>query len=119
MTVEHTMNTGKEAARGLTDIESFLYRHAHLEAARQRVTVFTTRVPGLTREQKVDIESWYLEEQTYVARMVTEHITAHVSEVQQLHRARVTRWLRGTLTAMILISVAMALCFAVLLKSLS
>ncbi|MFF4113273.1 hypothetical protein [Streptomyces sp. NPDC001714] len=113
------MNTGKEAARGLTDIESFLYRHAHLEAARQRVTVFTTRVPGLTREQKVDIESWYLEEQTYVARMVTEHITAHVSEVQQLHRARVTRWLRGTLTAMILISVAMALCFAVLLKSLS
>ncbi|MER6081041.1 hypothetical protein [Streptomyces sp. NPDC001833] len=113
------MNTSKEAARGLTDIETFLYRHAHLEAARQRVTVFTTRVPGLTREQKVDIESWYLKEQTYVARMVTEHIAAHVTEVQQRHRVRFTRWLRGTLTAMILTSVAMALCFAVLLKSLS
>ncbi len=25
------MNTSKEAARGLTDIETFLYRHAHLE----------------------------------------------------------------------------------------
>ncbi|MFG2958413.1 hypothetical protein ACGF5O_32420 [Streptomyces sp. NPDC048291] len=113
------MNTGKEAARGLTDIESFLYRHAHVQAARRRVTVFTTRVPGLTREQKADIESWYLREQTYVASMVTEHIATHVNEVQQRHRVRLTRWLRGTLTAMILVSMAMALCFAVLLQSLT
>ncbi|MCX4437502.1 MULTISPECIES: hypothetical protein [Streptomyces] len=112
------MNTSKEAARGLTDIETFLYRHAHLEAARQRVAGFTTRVPGLTQEQKVDIASWYLKEQTYVARMVTEHLAASISEVQQQHHVRFTRWLRGTLTAMILITVAMALCFAVLLGSL-
>ncbi|MEN1889912.1 hypothetical protein ACFY1B_39190 [Streptomyces mirabilis] len=112
------MNTSKEAARGLTDIETFLYRHAHLEAARQRVRVFTTRVPGLTEEQKVDIASWYLKEQTYVARMVTDHLAANISEVQQQHRVRFMRWLRGTLTAMILITVAMTLCFAVLLGSL-
>lgn len=112
------MNTSKEAARGLTDIETFLYRHAHLKAARQRVAVLTTRVTGLNQEQKADIESWYLKEQTYVARMVTEHIAASISEAQQ-HRVRVTRWLRGTLTAMILITVAMGLCFAVLLGSLS
>ncbi|MEV5960011.1 hypothetical protein AB0M11_40820 [Streptomyces sp. NPDC051987] len=113
------MNAGKEAARGLTDIETFLCRQAHLEAARRRVALFTTRVPGLTREQRADIESWYLKEQTYVARMVTEHIEANVSEAQQRHRDRFTRWLRGTLTAMILVSSAMTLCFVVLLKSLS
>ncbi|MEU2618400.1 hypothetical protein ABZ642_09540 [Streptomyces sp. NPDC007157] len=113
------MNTSKEAARGLTDIESFLYRHAHLDAARQRVTVFTTRVAGLNREQKADIESWYLKEQRYVARMVTEHIEASISEMRQQHRVRFTRWLRGTLTAMILVTGAMTLCFAVLLGSLS
>ncbi|MEW1775960.1 hypothetical protein [Streptomyces sp. NPDC086777] len=111
------MKASKEAARGLSDIETFLYRHAHLEAARQRVEVFTTLVPGLTLEQKADIESWYLREQTYVARMVTEHIAANADEMRQRHRVRFTRWLRGTLTAMVLTSVAMAACCTVLLKS--
>ncbi|MFE4963665.1 hypothetical protein [Streptomyces sp. NPDC056660] len=66
----------------------------------------------MTQEQKADIESWYLKERKYVARMVTEHIAASIGEVQRQHRVRFTRWLRGTLTAMILITVAMALCFA-------
>ncbi|MFF4258271.1 hypothetical protein ACFY1L_44505 [Streptomyces sp. NPDC001663] len=112
------MDAGEEAARGLTDIESFLYREAHLQAAHQRVAEFTARAPGLTREQKTDIERWYLEEQTYVARMVTEHIADSISVLEQRHHASFGRWLRGTLIAMALITGAMVwVCIAVILGS--
>lgn len=62
------MDTSKEAARGLNDIEDFLYREVHLEAAHRRVADFTARTAGLTDGQKRDIERWYLEEQNYVSR---------------------------------------------------
>jgi hypothetical protein len=113
------MDTSEEAARGLTDIQDFLYQQAHLRAARQRVADFTAQEPGLTREQRTDIERWYLEEQTHVARMVTDHIAASISEVEQRHRVRFGHWLRGTLTAMILITAAMALCVTVVLAGAS
>ncbi|MER6536815.1 hypothetical protein ACWDE0_18685 [Streptomyces sp. 900105755] len=113
------MDTSEEAARGLTDIQDFLYQQAHLRAARRRVAAFVAREPGLTREQKADIERWYLQEQAYVAHMVTEHIATSVSAVEQRHHARFGRWLRGTLTAMLLITAAMALCVAVVLAGAS
>ncbi|MGW2958834.1 hypothetical protein ACWDGI_10145 [Streptomyces sp. NPDC001220] len=109
------MDTNEEAARGLTDIQDFLYQQAHLRAARRRVADFTAQEPGLTQDQRTDIERWYLAEQTYVARMVTEHIAASIHVVEQRHRARFGHWLRGTLTAMILITVVMALCVTVVL----
>ncbi|MDX3853178.1 hypothetical protein [Streptomyces sp. AK02-01A] len=110
------MNASEEAARGLTDIEEFLYWEAHLEAAHRRVADFTARAPGLTQEQKIDIERWYLEEQRYVARMVTEHIADTISVVEDDHHIRFGRWLRGTLTAMVLITAAMiGLCVAVIM----
>ncbi|WP_406430929.1 hypothetical protein OHB00_03045 [Streptomyces sp. NBC_00631] len=109
------MDTSEEAARGLTDIQEFLYQQAHLRAARRRVSEFVAREPGLTREQKSDIERWYLQEQTYVAHLVTEHIAASVSAVEQQHRVRFGHWLRGTLTAMLLITAAMAVCVTAVL----
>ncbi|MCT9078312.1 hypothetical protein [Streptomyces fulvoviolaceus] len=112
------MDESEEAERGLTDIETFLYREAHLRAAHRRVADFTAREPGLTQEQKTDIERWYLEEQAYVARMVTEHTADSISEVEEQHRVRLGRWLRGTLTAMTLITVVMiGLCVVILESS--
>ncbi|MBX7554550.1 hypothetical protein [Streptomyces sp. NPDC004232] len=111
------MDASKEAARGLTDIESFLHEEAHVQAARQRVADFTARAPGLTREQKLDIERWYLDEQRYVARILTDHIADRISAVEEQHHVRFGRWLRGTMTAMALITVAM-LCIAVMLGTL-
>src|ERR1044072_2332759 len=61
------------AARGLPNIEGFLYREAHRGATHRRVAAFTARVEGLTPEQKRDIEQWYVDEQKHVARMVTDH----------------------------------------------
>ncbi|MFJ8107675.1 hypothetical protein [Streptomyces sp. NPDC096132] len=113
------MKASEEAARGLSDIEGFLYREAHLAAARRRVTDFTAREPGLTREQRTDIERWYLDEQTYVARMVTEHIAERIGVVTEQHHIRFGRWLRGTLTAMVLITMAMGLCVTVVLGTFS
>ncbi len=113
------MDANEEAARGLTDIEEFLYREAHLAAARRRVADFTARAPGLTQEQKMDIERWYFEEQRYVARMVTQHIADTINVVEEQHQIRFGRWLRGTLTAMVLITLAMGLCVAVVLGTLS
>ncbi|MGW0630689.1 hypothetical protein [Streptomyces sp. NPDC002758] len=109
------MNASEEAARGLTDIERFLYRQAHLEAARRRVEDFTARAPGLTKQQRFAIERWYLAEQRRIARLVTEHIADSINVVEEQHRIRFGRWLRGTLTAMVLITAAMGLCVAVVL----
>lgn len=113
------MDASEEAVRGLTDIETFLFREAHLRAAHQRVADFIAREPGLTQEQKDDIERWYLQEQTYVARMVTEHIADSISVSDEQHRVRLGRWLRGTLTAMTLITVALIGLSVVVLESLS
>ncbi|WP_217551821.1 hypothetical protein [Streptomyces sp. GbtcB6] len=112
------MDASKEAERGLTDIEMHLYREAHLHAARQRVAAFTARASGLTQGQKTDIERWYLDEQKYVARMVTEHISDRISLAEEQHHVRFGHWLRGTATAMALITAAM-LCAAVLLGTLN
>ncbi|MFE7836997.1 hypothetical protein ACFU53_13390 [Streptomyces sp. NPDC057474] len=113
------MDASDEAARGLTAIETFLYREAHLHAAHQRVTDFIEREPGLTPEQKIDIERWYLDEQTYVARMVTDHIADSISAVHEQHRVRLGRWLRGTMTAMTLITVAMVGLCVVIVETVS
>ncbi|ROQ60151.1 hypothetical protein EDD93_7574 [Streptomyces sp. 840.1] len=97
------MNTDKQAARGLADIEAYLYRESHLSTARRRVTAFTGQTPGLTHEQKRDIEVWYLEDQKHVARMVTRHIADSIGAAEEAHHARVARWLRRTLIAMIVV----------------
>lgn len=112
------MDASEEAARGLSDIENFLYRLAHLQAAHRRVAAFTARMPELTQEQTSDIERWYVEEQTYVAEMVTQHIADSISATETRYRTRLTRWRRGTLAAMTLLSAAMmSLCVALMLGS--
>ncbi|MGW3629962.1 hypothetical protein ACWD7F_07345 [Streptomyces sp. NPDC005122] len=101
------MDASEEAARGLNDIENFLFRESHLRAAHRRAADFTARVPGLTRQQRTEIEEWYVEEQQHVARMVTEHIADSISMVDKRHHIRFGRWLRGTLAAMALITAVM------------
>ncbi|WP_055616367.1 hypothetical protein [Streptomyces phaeochromogenes] len=113
------MDASEEAARGLNDIEDFLHEEAHLEAAHRRVAEFTERTAGLTHRQKMDIERWYLEEQKYVARMVTEHIAARIGVVEEHHHLRLGRWLRGTFTAMVLITLAMVTACVVLILGIS
>ncbi|MFI6662238.1 hypothetical protein ACIBL8_42780 [Streptomyces sp. NPDC050523] len=110
------MDANKEAARGLNAIENYLYQEAHLSGAHQRVEEFTAQEEGLTHGQKAAIERWYLEEQAYVARMVTAHIAARIGEVEQQHRAHLGRWLRGTLIGMAVITAALiTTCVTVIL----
>lgn len=111
------MDAREEAARGLTDIERFLYREAHLRAAHQRAADFTARVDGLTPEQKRDIETWYLDEQRYVAHMVTDHLAERVEALEARHHIRIRQWLRGTLIGMALITLAEIACLVVILGS--
>ncbi|WP_105969009.1 hypothetical protein [Streptomyces geranii] len=113
------MDAREEAARGLTDIETFLYREAHLHAAHQRVADFVGREPGLTPEQRTHIERWYLDEQTYVARMVTDHIADSIGAVHAQHRVRLGRWLRGTMIAMALITTVLVGLCVVIVRSVS
>ncbi|MBT2408983.1 hypothetical protein J7I94_00160 [Streptomyces sp. ISL-12] len=111
------MNTEKQAARGLVDIEAYLHQEAHLGAARRRVTAFTARTDGLTQEQRRDIESWYLDEQRYVARMVTQHIADRLDAADAAHRVRFARWLRGTMIAMTVITLVTFVGTAVVVGS--
>lgn len=112
----YAMDAREEAARGLTDIESFLYRAVHLGAAHRRVADFTGHVEGLTPEQRRDIEQWYVDEQKHVARMVTDHIAERVEAMEAQLQVRI-RWLRATLTAVALTAVAMIAYVAVVLGS--
>ncbi|MEV5900780.1 hypothetical protein [Streptomyces sp. NPDC052127] len=115
-TSEHTMDTDKQTtARGLIDIEAYLYREAHLSAARRRLADFTARATDFSPGQKRDLERWYLDEQQYVARMVTDHIADSIGAVEKAHRIRFGRWLRGTLLAMTLISVVLFVCAALVI----
>ncbi|MFG3297022.1 hypothetical protein ACGF3G_50680 [Streptomyces sp. NPDC048179] len=114
---ERIMNMAKQAARGLVEIEAHLYREAHLRAARGRVAAFVARTHGLTHEQRRDIELWYLDEQNYVARMVTQHIADSVGAAEAAHDIRFGRWLRGTLIAMAVITVVTFVCTAVVVGS--
>ncbi|CAG6392048.1 hypothetical protein NMG29_31750 [Streptomyces cocklensis] len=111
------MDIRQEASRGLADIESFLFRQAHLRAARRRVGAFTAEESGLTAEQKEDIERWYVEEQIYVARMVTRHIADKVNAVKEQQHRRFGRWLRGILVTMTLITAAMAVFVTAILTA--
>jgi len=113
----YAMDAREEAARGLTDIEGFLYQEAHMGAVHRRVADLTTRVEGLTPEQKRDIEQWYVDEQKYVARMVTDHIAERADAMEAQHHVRIRQWLRGTLTGMALITLAMSVCVVVILGS--
>ncbi|HEY9327273.1 MAG TPA: hypothetical protein VIS09_03365 [Streptomyces sp.] len=113
------MDTTKHAARGLADIQAYLYREAHLGAARRRVAAFTARTAGLTHRQKRDLEEWYLEEQRYVARMVTDHIADSVGAAEAAHRRRFGYWVRGTLLAMAVISMVAFVWAAVVVASMT
>jgi hypothetical protein len=113
------MNTEKQAARGLVDIEAYLYREAHLSAACRRVAAFTGRAEGLTHQQKRDIELWYIEEQDHMARMVTKHIADTIGAAEEANRVRFARWLRGTLIATAVIAMVTFVGTAVLVGSLT
>lgn len=78
---------------------------------------FTETRDGLSREQKRDIELWYLAEQKYVARIVTKHIDDSVGAAEAAHHVRFRRWLRGTLLAMVMINVVTFVCTAVAVGS--
>ncbi|MET9353154.1 hypothetical protein ABZY14_09100 [Streptomyces sp. NPDC006617] len=112
---EHALDAGAEAASGLTDIESFLYREAHEGAARRRAAEFTARTPGLSPEQKRRIEQWYVHERKHIARMVTDHIPDRIESLEEQHRVRLRsrRWAMITvmacLTAVLIVCVAVSL----------
>lgn len=113
----YAVSAREEAARGLPDIEGFLYREAHRGATYRRVAAFTARVEGLTLEQKRAIEQWYVDEQKQVARMVTDHIAERVGAMEAQHHVRIRQWLRGTLTGMVLITLTIIACVVVILGS--
>ncbi|KUJ36259.1 hypothetical protein ADL25_33480 [Streptomyces sp. NRRL F-5122] len=45
------MSTDEQAARGLADVEAYLYQEAHLSAARLRVAAFLAQSAGLSHRQ--------------------------------------------------------------------
>ncbi|MFI6405538.1 hypothetical protein [Streptomyces sp. NPDC050548] len=111
------MTAREEAARGLSEIEGFLYQEAHMGATYRRVADLTTRVEGLTPEQQRDIGKWYVDEQRHVARMVTDHIAERLDAMESRHQARIRHWLRGTLIAMVLVTLAMSAVVVVIVES--
>ncbi|AVH60634.1 MULTISPECIES: hypothetical protein [Streptomyces] len=98
------MDASYEAARGLTDLEGFLYWEAHRRSAHRRATEFAARVTGLSEAQKAEIEWWYVEEQIQVCRKLTEHITDHFTAVEEHHAKRYAQLRRGAYFATLVIN---------------
>ncbi|MGP4084874.1 hypothetical protein [Streptomyces sp. KR55] len=110
------MNASDEAARGLTDIEGFLFREAHRRSAQSRAAEFAARVAGLSEAQKAEIEWWYVEEQIRVCRMMTQHITDHIKAVEDHHAKRYAQLRRSAYMATTLITMMMlGLCSAMII----
>ncbi|WP_053851693.1 hypothetical protein [Streptomyces sp. NRRL B-24085] len=93
------MSTEEQAARGLADLEAYLYQEAHLSAARLRVAAFPAQSAGLSHQQKRDIEEWYLDEQKYVAGTVTRHIADSIAQADSARHRSSLRWMRWLLVA--------------------
>ncbi|MFF5497889.1 hypothetical protein [Streptomyces aquilus] len=93
------MSTEEQAARGLADLEAYLYQEAHLSAARLRVAAFLAQSDGLSHRQKRDIEEWYLDEQKYVAGTVTQHIADSIAQADSARRRSSLQWIRWLLVA--------------------
>ncbi|MFJ6392625.1 hypothetical protein ACIQJT_34060 [Streptomyces sp. NPDC091972] len=93
------MSTDEQAARGLADLEAYLYQEAHLSAARLRVAAFLAQSTGLSHRQMRDIEEWYLDEQRYVAGTVTQHIADSIAQADSARHRSALRWMRWLLIA--------------------
>ncbi|MGW3099642.1 hypothetical protein ACWDCC_40065 [Streptomyces sp. NPDC001102] len=91
------MSTDEQAARGLADLEAYLYQEAHLSAARLRVATFLAQSDGLSHRQKRDIEEWYLDEQKHVAGTVTQHIADSIAQADSARHRTFFRWMRWLL----------------------
>ncbi|MFJ4624410.1 hypothetical protein [Streptomyces sp. NPDC088812] len=74
---------------------------------------FTAQADGLGDEQRTAVERWSVEQRRHVARAVTDHIADSVGAAEAGHRGRFGRWLRGTPTAMMPITVMTIVCTAV------
>ncbi|WP_409468811.1 hypothetical protein [Streptomyces sp. HC307] len=114
--MEDLVDASDEAARGLTDIEGFLFWEAHRRTAQSRAAEFAARVAGLSEGQKAEIERWYVEEQIRVCRMVAHHITEHITAVEDHHAKRYARLRRSAYMATTLIIMMMlGLCSAMII----
>ncbi|MGW1886625.1 hypothetical protein [Streptomyces sp. NPDC001970] len=110
------MDASDEAARGLTDIEGFLYWEAHRCTAHCRAAALTARVTGLSEGQKAEIEWWYVEEQMRVSRKMKQHITDHFTAVEGNFAKRYAQLRRGACVATTFVTMVMlGLCISVIL----
>ncbi|MGW1545035.1 hypothetical protein ACWCPM_33305 [Streptomyces sp. NPDC002309] len=112
------MDASNEAARGLTDIEGYLYWEAYRRTAHRRATDLVGRVTGLNEQQKAEIEWWYVQEQLWVGRSMSQHLTDHITAVEDHHAKRYARLRRGVRGATALsTSLVLTLCCMVLLAA--
>ncbi|MFG2359743.1 hypothetical protein [Streptomyces sp. NPDC048521] len=100
------MDAKDEAERGLTDIQDYLYWDSHRRAAHHRAADFAARVPGLSEDQRADIEWWYVEEQIRVSRAIAHHLTEQITMVEARHTKRYARLRRDACVALALLVMA-------------
>ncbi|MEW2079162.1 MULTISPECIES: hypothetical protein [unclassified Streptomyces] len=98
------MDAKDEAERGLTVIQDYLYWESHRRAAHHRAADLAARVPGLSEEQKTDLEWWYVEEQIRISRTIAHHLTDQIAMVEARHTRRYARLRRAARVALALLT---------------
>ncbi|GAA3496136.1 hypothetical protein GCM10019016_032370 [Streptomyces prasinosporus] len=110
------MDTSREAALGLHQIEGYLHLEAGRREAHRRARDFARELPGLTTDQRLVIEQAYAREQEEDALRVTRHIAERIRRVEDRYAARHRRLAREMAVAMGVVTLGLiGLCVAVIL----
>jgi CHASE3 domain sensor protein len=110
------MDAHHEVTLGLRQIEGYLYREAHVREAHRKARDFAWELPGLTTDQRLDVEEAYARVQVENARQVTRHIAERIQQIEGQYEARHRRLARSMAAAMAVVTLGMVgLCIAVIL----
>lgn len=110
------MDTNREAALGVHEIEGYLYWEAGRHEAERKARDFARGLPGLTEAQRAAVAEAYAREQVGNHRAVTEHIARRAREIEAKWRARHRSYCRSLTLSFVLLAVGLVgLCVSVIL----
>ncbi|MFJ5720788.1 hypothetical protein [Streptomyces sp. NPDC093149] len=110
------MDSDKDSARGLAQLEGYLLWTAEVEEARRQADRFTDELPWLTRAQREEVERVYIADRVTTSRAMLCRISARAGQLRGEFDARY-RELRARCVAagLVLVGAVGGTCTAVAL----
>jgi hypothetical protein len=112
------LDTNREAALGVHEIEGYLYWEAGRSEAEHKARAFAQSLPGLSEEQRTAVAEAYAREQVGNHRAVTEHIARRAREIEAKWQARQRTYCRSLTLTFVMVAVGLiGMCASMILAS--